>query len=164
MKKEHILDEIRGNAQANGGLPLGGLAFYKQTDIKESDGAGTFWARWNDAVREAGFEPNQKRGAFAEDYVIEKFVALMREIGRFRTVTELRMKKLSDPTVPNSKVYERFRSQPQLAAKIAEYATGREGYAQACLAPPYANPRTPAKLSAGFATPKMVISNRHTPR
>jgi hypothetical protein len=22
MKKEHILDEIRGNAQANGGLPL----------------------------------------------------------------------------------------------------------------------------------------------
>ena len=128
MKKEHIIAEIRRTAEVNAGIPLGRLVFFKETGIKESDWKGRFWVRWNDAVREAGFEPNQKQAAFSEQFLIEKFIALMRELGRFPIVAELRMKKLSDGNMPNSKVYGRFGAKAQLAAKIREYCDGRTGY------------------------------------
>jgi hypothetical protein len=128
MKREHILQELRRTADANGGVPLGRLSFFKETGIKESDWKGKFWARWNDAVREAGLEPNQKQGAFDEIFLIEKFVALMRELERFPVVAELRMKKRSDVSFPNSKVYERFGSKAQLVAKIQDYCKERTGY------------------------------------
>jgi Meiotically up-regulated gene 113 len=128
MKKEHIIAEIRRTAALNGGVPLGRLVFFKETGIKESDWKGKFWVRWNDAVREAGFKPNQKQTAFSEQFLIEKFIALMRELGRFPIVAELRMKKLSDGNMPNSNVYGRFGAKAQLAAKIREYCDGRKGY------------------------------------
>ena len=58
MKRQHILKELRRTAEANGGVPLGRLSFFKETGIKEADWKGKFWARWNDAVREAetGFQ------------------------------------------------------------------------------------------------------------
>ncbi|MGA8220732.1 MAG: GIY-YIG nuclease family protein [Candidatus Acidiferrales bacterium] len=128
MKKEHILKELRRTAEANGGVPLGRLSFLKETGIKESDWKGKFWARWNDVVREAGLEPNQKQGAFDESFLIEKLIALMRELGRFPVVAELRMKKRSDARFPNSKVYERrFGTKTQLVAKIRDYCHGRTG-------------------------------------
>jgi Meiotically Up-regulated Gene 113 (MUG113) protein len=128
MKREDILQEVCRTANANGGVPLGRLSFFKETGIKESDWKGKFWARWNDAVREAGLEPNQKQGAFSESFLIESFIALMRDLGRFPVVAELRMKKRSDASFPTSKVYERFGSKAHLAAKIRDYCTGRTGY------------------------------------
>jgi hypothetical protein len=128
MKREHILQELRRTAEANGGVPLGRSSFFKETGIKESDWKGKFWARWSDVVREAGLEPNQKQSAFSESFLIEKFIALMRELGRFPVVAELRMKKRSDASFPNSKVYERFGSKAQLAAKIQDHCKGHRGY------------------------------------
>ncbi|MGD0545157.1 MAG: GIY-YIG nuclease family protein [Candidatus Acidiferrales bacterium] len=129
MKKEHILKELRRTAEANGGVSLGRLSFFNETGIKESDWKGKYWARWNDAVREAGIEPNQKQGAFDIGFLIEKFIAVMRGLGRFPTVAELRMKKLDDPSMPNHKVYERrFGTKTDLAAKIRDYCNGRKGY------------------------------------
>lgn len=128
VKKEHILKELRRTAGLNGGVPLGRSVFFKETGIRESDWKGKFWVRWSDVVREAGLEPNQKQSAFSEIFLIEKFIALMRELGRFPIVAELRMKKQSDATMPNSKVYARFGSKAQLAAKILDYCNVRAGY------------------------------------
>jgi hypothetical protein len=58
VNKQHILDEIKRTAAANGKLPLGKAKFLRETGIKESDWGGIYWARWGDALREAGFEPN----------------------------------------------------------------------------------------------------------
>ena len=103
--------------------------FLLETGVKESDWKGKFWARWNEAVREAGFEPNQKRGAFSENFLLEKFIAVIREFGRFPTVAELRMKKRSDGSIPNFKVYERrFGTKAQIAAKIRNHYKGCAGY------------------------------------
>lgn len=129
VKKDQILQEIRRTAEANVGVPFGSRRFFQETGIKVADWKGKFWARWGDAVREAGFEPNQLQVAFSESLLIEKFIAVMRELGRFPVVAELRMKKLSDPSTPNSKVYERrFGTKKQLAAKILDYCHGRTGY------------------------------------
>lgn len=128
MSKEHILREIKRTAQENGGIPLGRLRFFRETGIKESDWKGKFWARWNDAVSEAGLQPNQKTASYDEDLLIEKFISLMRELGRFPVVAEIRMKVRSDARFPNDKTFGRFGSKPQFAAKILDYCRTRSGY------------------------------------
>lgn len=61
MDKERIIREIQRTTAANGGSPLGTARFEAATGIKLADWFGVYWARWSDAVREAGFEPNQDR-------------------------------------------------------------------------------------------------------
>lgn len=128
MNKQHILQEIKRTAEANGGTPLGRLRFFRETGIKESDWKGKYWARWNDAVSEAGLEPNQKTSAYEEELLIEKFISLMRELGRFPVVAEIRMKVRTDPNFPNDKTFGRFGSKPEFAAKILDYCRSRSGY------------------------------------
>ena len=128
MTKEHILREIRRTAEANGGMPLGRLRFYKETGLKEADWKGKFWVRWNDVVREAGFEPNQLQQAIEEKSLIENFIPILRRCGRFPIVAEMRMQKRTDPTVPNEKTLrDRFGSRTQFAAKILAYCKGQDG-------------------------------------
>jgi hypothetical protein len=55
MTKLHILREIKRTTQANGGTPLRKLQFESETGIKRYDWFGVYWARWSDAVREAGY-------------------------------------------------------------------------------------------------------------
>ena len=55
MGKQRILDDIRRTAAANGGAPLGKSAFFRETGIREGDWHGKYWARWGDALHEAGF-------------------------------------------------------------------------------------------------------------
>ena len=83
MDKQHILEEIRRTAKENGDIPLGRQRFFTETGIKDSDWHGRYWARWGDAVREAGLEPNQKKVAYADDLLIEKLILLARELGHF---------------------------------------------------------------------------------
>ena len=59
VTKAHMLDEIERTAEANGGRALGRQRFYAETGIKETDWSGKYWVRWSDALREAGFAPNQ---------------------------------------------------------------------------------------------------------
>lgn len=128
MDKQHILHEIKRTAETNGGMPLGRLRFFRETGIKESDWKGKYWARWNDAVTEAGLEPNKKTGAYEEGLLIERFVSLMRELGRFPVVAEIRMKVRTDPSFPNDKTFGRFGSKSEFAAKILDYCRTRSGY------------------------------------
>jgi hypothetical protein len=60
MKKQEILDEIKRTAAANGGKPPGSRTFATETGIQESEWLGKHWARWGDAVHEAGLVPNQR--------------------------------------------------------------------------------------------------------
>lgn len=70
MEKQHILDEIRRTAAANGGKPLGWRRFSSETGINHRAWEGRFWARWGDALREAGLEPNQLTEAYTNpDYM-----------------------------------------------------------------------------------------------
>ena len=61
MNKQHILEQIKRTAKENGGAPLGVDRFASATGISEAAWRGRLWARWSDAVREAGFTPNTLR-------------------------------------------------------------------------------------------------------
>jgi hypothetical protein len=128
MKKRHILDEIKRTAATNGGVPLGVSRFSQETGINISNWSGKIWARWGDAIREAGLEPNRLNTAYSEDVLIEKFIGLARELGRFPVATELKIKANSDGTFPSHNTFGRFGSKQQFAAKLLEYCTSHLGH------------------------------------
>jgi hypothetical protein len=128
MNKQHILGEIRRTAAANGGVPLGKSRFSQQTGIKVSDWSGKIWARWGDALREAGFEPNQLQTAYSEAMLIEKFIGLARELGHFPVHTEVKMKARSDDSFPWHNTFARFGSKQQFAITLLNYCKNRSGY------------------------------------
>src|SRR5262249_1438261 len=75
MTKTHILEEIRRTAKTNGGEPLGWRRFETETGIRQSDWS-RFWARWGDAIREAGFVPNEFGSAYENSKLFECFAKL----------------------------------------------------------------------------------------
>lgn len=105
MDKETILAEIRRTAAENGGTPLGRDRFKTATGIRPGDWEGRHWARWSDAVREAGLNPNLLNASFDREFVLEHYVNLIRKLGRVPVKNELRMKRLRTPGFPNDKTF-----------------------------------------------------------
>lgn len=129
VNKQHIVDEIRRTAKANGGEPLGRARFEQETGIKYHDWWGKHWARWNEAVQEAGFAPNALQDAFSDELLLEKLATFTRELGRFPANGDLRIKKRNDPAFPNDKVFDaHFGSRLKLRRAVVEYCQSHPGF------------------------------------
>jgi hypothetical protein len=127
--REQIIDEIRRLANANGGQPPGVRLFEKETGIRESAWRGVYWARWGDAVREAGFEPNIKQEKFEEKFFLTKLAESCRHFHKFPTAMELRMYKRTDAEFPNVKSITRhFGSLTKIPPLLAEWAKSNTDY------------------------------------
>ena len=128
ISRDHILKEVRRTATENGGKPLGRLAFYTQTGIKEADWRGRYWARWNEVLRDAGYGPNSLVKAREDEVLLDCLASLAVELGRIPVASEMRLKKRTDPTFPNDKTYARFGSKVQLLQKLRAYAAEHPKY------------------------------------
>jgi hypothetical protein len=139
MDKQHILLEIQRTAAQNGGLPLGRQRFLQETGIKESDWLGKIWARWNDAVREAGFSPNELQGSFTDEVLLEHYATLVLELGRIPTAPEVKLRARQAGEFPSHNTFARFGTKRQLLAMLHAFAqTRRQYHAVAALCEPYA--------------------------
>jgi hypothetical protein len=122
MNKQRILDEIRRTAEENGGVPLGKGRFETQTGIKESDWSGRYWARWGQAVEEAGFQANALQPRLDDDVMLAQLAAFVRELGRLPVVSEVKLRKRQDAAFPNHHtLFRRFRSGAQLAVRLLAF-------------------------------------------
>lgn len=126
MEKAHILKEITRTATANGGVPLGEPRFEGETGIKRMDWYGIHWAKWGDAVREAGFIPNELNIAFEADLLLEKHAQYARELGRLPTAGELRLKRRNDSEFPSWNTFSRFGTKAEMARKLIEYCRSQQ--------------------------------------
>jgi hypothetical protein len=126
--KEYVLSEIRRTSKANGGLPLGSKRFSDETGIRETDWLGKYWARWGDALVEAGFSPNQFQGAYPDEFLLEKLAALTLELGHFPVVTEMKMKAHRDPEFPDPKTIRRLGGRNQLMGKLNHFSQSHPEY------------------------------------
>lgn len=156
MTKTHILDEIRRTAVANGGEPLGWRRFEAQTGIRLSDWS-RFWARWGDAIREAGFEPNEFTAAYDDATLLECFARLVREMGKVPAWSDLKLKTYNDPEFPSEKVFRRFESKEKLVEKLVEHCRAKGGWDDVlALCEGYAPKKKRAEESQG-ASPEAEI-------
>ena len=125
MDKEHIIGEIVRTAKANGGVPLGFRSFSTETGIRTADWQGKHWARWSEAVRDAGLEPNQMTSAYDDNELLGFFSSLIRELGRFPTQWDIRLKQRTDASFPNESTFRRLGSKGEIARKMIAYAESK---------------------------------------
>ena len=117
MDKQQVLLEIQRTAAQNGGVPLGRQRFLQETGIKESDWLGKLWVRWNDAVREAGFSPNELQKSFSDETLLERYATLVLELGRIPTAPEVKLRARCTADFPSHNTFSRFGTKHQLLAK-----------------------------------------------
>jgi hypothetical protein len=138
-----ILRKIRELAEANGGQPPGRGVFTKETGISEPTWRGVYWARWGDALVEAGYSPNALNAAMDEDVFFEKLAAAFRHYGRIPTEAEFRMYSRIDTYFPShSTIGNRFSSKAELIDRMRIWVSEREGYDD--VAPMLGQPRATA--------------------
>src|SRR5262245_18851137 len=128
MDKDHILAEIRRTAAENGGKPLGTARFETETGIRVPDCVGVHWARWGDALREAGFEPNELQGAYDTSHLLLKCAELALEMGHIPRRMELKLKRRRDPTFPSWNTFRRLGTKTELVRQLSEFCRSTKGF------------------------------------
>ncbi len=128
MTKDFILNEILRTARENEGKALGTQVFFNATGIKRSDWLGKYWARWGDALREAGLEANEFQSAYDIDYLCERYVELIDELGHIPVEAELRMKGRSDKTFPSHTSFARLGLKNERLSLLAEFCESRQSH------------------------------------
>lgn len=127
LTRQDIINAIQKTAKENGGAPLGMARFEQETGIKAYNWK-KYWARFGEAQKEAGFEPNQLQSGYSDEFIIEKVIGVMRKLSKFPTFDELTVEKNNDSEFPNRKVFTKFGSKQNLVLKIIDYCAGKNGY------------------------------------
>lgn len=141
---------------------------FSETGIKESDWLGKFWVRWSDAVREAGFSPNAMQSAYSDEWLLEKYAMLVRDLGRCPTHPDLRLKSRNDCEFPSHSTFSRFGSKTELLARLIAHCRSRDAYSDIVaicepllpsIEPPQRTPLQRAEEGMGFVY--LIKAGRH---
>ena len=127
--RERIIAEIRRLAEASGGRPPGMMLFERETAIRRSQWYGVYWARWGDAVAEAGFTPNEKQAKTDINWLLRKVAEAYRHYGRAATEGELALYRQIDPEFPWRQTIGSHYSKADLIAAVKAWASARDDYA-----------------------------------
>lgn len=118
--RSHIVSEIKRIANANGGQPPGSSLFVTETAIGEHKWRGRYWANWGNALKEAGFEPNQWTKRLDSDSIVRKVARLTIDLGHVPSNSEMNILRRSDSEVPSPKtVGEHFKKAALLRELVA---------------------------------------------
>jgi len=168
--KDTILREIKRLAARNGGVPPGRGRFERETGTKQSEWYPQIWLRWSDAQAEAGYTPTQLKEKIRDEVVIEKYIALIRELKLKRplVIGEIRNKARTDKSFPAHTVFNRFGGKDKLIHAVSAYCQNKPEYEDisAICAAVEASTRLPgmgetthAKVVVGFVY--LMKSGRH---
>lgn len=108
-------------AAENGGKAPGFQRFAVKTGLRKSDWYPHLWLRWGDAVSEAGLQRNKLMTAHDAGHLIEKYVELTRELGRFPLEGELKIKRRNDASFPTPGAFSRLGSKQERIERVVEY-------------------------------------------
>ncbi|HEY2413291.1 MAG TPA: GIY-YIG nuclease family protein [Pirellulaceae bacterium] len=128
MTKSHIIAEIRRTATENGGVALGYARFEAATGIRYADWFGIHWARWGDALREAGFEANQLQGAYDKAELVLRYSELAKELGRLPSRGDLGVKRRSSPDFPSWNTFDRLGKKADLIRQVRDFCLSQSGF------------------------------------
>lgn len=103
--KERILTEIQRLSQGSGGAP-GIRAFEIDTGIHRREWMGKIWARWSDALREAGLKPNELNERYDSATVLAFVANCAEALGRWPSNNDLRLYGRNNPGSPSTTTIE----------------------------------------------------------
>jgi hypothetical protein len=128
MDRQQIVAEIRRIAVENGGHPPGRQVFERETTVKRSEWYPHIWLRWSDALAEADYGPNRLQTKASDEIIVEKYIGLARELGRFPVAGEVRRKASQDQSFPAHTVFSRFGGKDKLLDTVAAYCRAASGF------------------------------------
>jgi hypothetical protein len=153
--RDEIIAHIQRLATANGQSP-GQKLFERETSIPAHAWIGKLWARWGDALIEAGYQPNAWQGRLDSDEVLNGIIEGIRYFGRFPSRHELMMYRQTNPAVPSDNAIKRhFGRRDDLIAALAKRAADDPAYDDIApllpaVAPKAATPRIATKPVDGY--------------
>ena len=128
--RSQIITEIKRLAVLDGGQAPGQKLFTRETGIAPHQWRGKFWARWGDALIEAGFERNKWAERLDSDEVLTGIIAACRHYKRLPTGDELKLYRKLDTTIPSDQAIRRhFGTRADLIAALAKRAAEDESSA-----------------------------------
>lgn len=140
--RDHIINEIQRLAKENGGQAPGATVFARATGIANSEWLGKYWARWSDALTEAGATPNDWNARFNSDDVLMRVVAACRHYGRIPTKAEFQLYRQIDRTFPSyASIVRHFDGHVGAVAALAKLASDDIGLADVAAMLPKAAPK-----------------------
>ena len=104
--RDEIIREIQRLTAESGQAP-GQKAFARDTGIHEHQWRGKFWARWGDALKDAGFQPNEWTSRLDKNGVLLGLIGACRYYGRVPTRDEVDIYRKADPSVPSTNAIAR---------------------------------------------------------
>ncbi|MES2391043.1 MAG: GIY-YIG nuclease family protein [Acidobacteriota bacterium] len=119
MEREHILTEIRRTAI--GGRPLGSKGFHTATGIREHEWRGKHWARWGDAVIEAGYLPNEWTPGHEESHIFQSLIELTRKLKRYPTGAEISIERKTNAAFPSARAIQAHSNKAELIGKLLDF-------------------------------------------
>jgi hypothetical protein len=105
--RERVLGDIRRMAAENGGRAPGCHRFSRVTGLTSALWHGLIWARWSDAVRDAGLVPNGKQEKHDDDVLLAALAGVARHFGRIPTDAESLLYRESRAPMPTVQTYRR---------------------------------------------------------
>ena len=126
--REQILAEIRRLA-AEIGRPPGVRHFQTRAGLAQHLWRGRYWARWSDALREAGLEPNPPFLRPHSDVLFEQLAVATRSFGRFPTGPELAIYRQTHPAPTALTLRCHFGGKSGAISRLRDWAAARPDYA-----------------------------------
>ena len=124
--KQFIVGEIKRTADLNDGKPLGVDRFRTETGIAEHEWSGVHWARWSDALSEAGFEPLEWTVGLSEGEILGILVKLVRQYRRYPTTKEILIEKKANAAIPTPKaIVRKVGLKAETIRKLLDYCSSR---------------------------------------
>jgi hypothetical protein len=118
MDKEHILNEI--HRLAKDGKAPGQKLIASQLDIKPHHW-GKYWARWGDALIEAGYATNNWQTELDGNEILYKLALLTRQLGKIPTKGDIGVEAANGSGFPSSNAIRRRWSKAELIPALQAY-------------------------------------------
>lgn len=129
MNRETIIAEIKRTAQINGGRPLGSRKFESETGIKSTVWLGKIWARWKDALQDAGFAPNQLVVAHNKDFLFEIYAKISSENKKLVTKNDMRLINRNGSDIPDwNTFHNHFGNKINFIKELSSYLSSTNTY------------------------------------
>src|SRR5579872_657886 len=125
VEKAMVISAIRKAAAENGGMPPAEDTFRQATGFPGFTWRGKYWARWTDALSEAGFSSHRRAGK-DDDSLLSKIAGAVRDYQRIPTYVEMTHYARSHPGFPSQvTLVRRFRTKHNLIDRLRRWAESR---------------------------------------